>query len=185
MWEMIILNEKKYVLKNEEELVIRKANSSDALRVIEYVKKVANESDYLTFSSEEFNMTVDEEKEYIKNINQRNNCLFLIAEVSGKIVGNLNFNGNDRLRISHMGEFGISVVKEYWGKGVGSKLLKYLIEWSKKTKIIKKINLVVREDNQRAIELYKRFGFEKEGIITRYFYLNNKFYNAMQMGLKL
>ena len=114
---MIILNEKKYVLKNREELVIRKANSSDVLRVIEYVKKVADESNYLTFSSEEFNKTVDEEKEFIKTINQKNNCLFLIAEVNGKIVGNLNFNGNNKSRISHMGEFGISVVKEYWGGG--------------------------------------------------------------------
>src|SRR5690554_574334 len=170
---------KKQVLKNGEEVIIRKAHSEDASRVIEYIKKVANESDCLTFNTEEFNKTIEEEKELIKNTNQKENCIFLIAEVKEKIVGMLNFNASDRSRIRHMGEFGISVLKEFWGQGIGSLLLKYLLEWSKETKIIRKINLKVREDNQRAIELYINFGFEKEGIISRYFCINNKFYDAI------
>ncbi|WP_200791861.1 GNAT family N-acetyltransferase [Caloranaerobacter azorensis] len=38
--------------------------------------------------------------------------------------------------------------------GIASQLIKELIEWAKSSGIIKKINLKVREDNERAINLY-------------------------------
>lgn len=109
----------------------------------------------------------------------------MIAEIDGRIVGNLNFDGGQRPRTRHMGEFGLTVLKDYWGQGVGSILLKYLINWSRETGVIKKINLTVREDNKTAIKLYKKFGFKEEGFITRFFYLEGKFYNALKMGIEL
>ncbi|WP_052045184.1 GNAT family N-acetyltransferase [Caloranaerobacter azorensis] len=82
------------------------------------------------------------------------NKLFLIAEIEGEIVGNLSFKGSNRRRLKHAGEFGISVKKEYWNMGIASQLIKELIEWAKSSGIIKKINLKVMEDNERAINLY-------------------------------
>lgn len=50
-----------------------------------------------------------------------------IAEINEKIVGCLNFSGGPRQRIAHVGEFAVSVLKEYWGNGIGKELIKYLI----------------------------------------------------------
>lgn len=109
--------------------------------------------------------------------------LAIIAEVKGKVVGNLNFSGGPRERTSHVGEFGVSVLKEYWGNGTGEELIEYLINWSKGTGIIRKINLRVRNDNTRGIHLYRKLGFIEEGIIRRDFLVNREFYDCLQMGL--
>lgn len=45
---------------------------------------------------------------------------------------------------------------------MGEELIKYLIEWSKKSGIIRKINLRVRPDNAHGINLYKKLGFSEE-----------------------
>ena len=111
--------------------------------------------------------------------------MLIIAEIDGKIVGNLNFSGGARKRILHTGEFGMSVLKNYWRKGIGEQLLTYLIDWSKNTGIIRKLNLRVRTDNISGICLYKKLGFKEEGIVTRDFEINNEFYDSILMGLEI
>lgn len=78
---------------------------------------------------------------------------------------------------------GITVRKPYWGLGIGKLLLKYLIDWAKGTGIIRKINLRVRSDNEKAIKLYEKYNFKKEGTLLRDFCINEKFYDSICMGL--
>jgi len=60
-----------------------------------------------------------------------------------------------------------------------------LIEWARMNKQTKKIELVTREDNQRAISLYKQLGFQIEGLKEKDTYINGLYYNTMLMGLHL
>ena len=173
----------KEIIINKERLIIRKANKSDAKALIDYLSIIGGESDFLTFGLGEFGRSVEQEEEFIENILMKNNALFIIAEVNGKVVGNLNFSGGPRQRTAHIGEFGVSVLKEYWGNGIGEELIKYLIDWSKNSAIIRKINLKVRTDNARGIQLYKKLGFLEEGILKRDFLINSKFYDSVLMGL--
>jgi GNAT superfamily N-acetyltransferase len=64
-------------------------------------------------------------------------------------IGCLNFSGGPRERTAQIGEFGITVRKAYWGLGIGRALIEYLIEWSRNSGVIRKINLKVR-NGQRA-----------------------------------
>ncbi|GGL60927.1 GNAT family N-acetyltransferase [Sporolactobacillus putidus] len=121
----------------------------------------------------------------IESVLSRENALFLIAESGGQIVGNLDFSGGSKSRTAHTGEFGISVLKDYWGEGIGKALVAELINWAHKNDVIRKINLRVRTDNARAIRLYKSFGFEEEGTIRRDFLIDGVFYDSLQMGLPI
>ena len=168
---------------NNEKIIIRKALKSDANELVNYLDLISKESDYLTFGEGELGRTIDQEEEFIEIANKKNNNLFIVAEIDGKIIGNLNFIGGQRKRIAHTGEFGVSVLKEYWGKGIGKELIKYLMQWSKNSGLIRKINLRVRTDNAMAIKLYKKLGFFEEGIIKRDFLIDNKFYDSLSMGL--
>lgn len=168
---------------NDEKVMIRKANKSDAKALIEYLNVIGGESDFLTFGIGELGISVEEEEEFIENTLRKENALSIIAEVNGKVVGNLNFSGGPRQRTAHTGEFGVSILKEYWGNGIGEELIKYLILWSKSSGIIRKINLRVRTDNTRGIHLYKKLGFVEEGILKRNFLINGEFYDSLLMGL--
>lgn len=170
---------------NKGIIKIREAKTSDAPAIIDYINKIGGESDFLTFGESEFHISIEKEEEIINNALNKKNAVFLVAEIEGKVVGNLNFSGGHRARIEHTGEFGVSVSKAYWGLGIGKVLIEELITKSKELKIIKKINLRVRTDNERGIKLYKKLGFKEEGIITRDFFIKGKFYDSLCMGLEI
>ena len=176
---------KAYRLKNGIELIIRSAAVEDSAEMVSYVQQVGGESDFLTFGPGEMTMTVEDEKSFIESVLKAENRLFIVATIDGKIVGNLGYTGGGRPRIRHTGEFGVSVLKEYWGLGIGETLIKYLIEWSKNTGIVRKINLRVRSDNATGINLYKKLGFKEEGGQSREFYVGGIFYDSIMMGLEI
>ena len=167
----------------DKKVTIRRAVKSDAAGIIEYCNIIGGESNFLTFDKGKFGMSVEQEEAFIEGLLKRNNALFIIAEIDGRVVGNLNFSGGLRERTAHCGEFGVSVLKEYWGNGIGEALINYLIEWSKSSGIIRKINLRVRTDNVRGIQLYKKLGFAEEGTVKREFYIDGEFYDSLLMGL--
>ena len=173
----------KIVLKNGKEIIIRKANINDVEKMVQYKTFISLESDFLTFGENEIEINTEKEQQGIESINNKNNSIMTVALLDGEIVGSIVFRGGERIRVKHVGEMGVTIRKPYWGLGIGSFLLKSLIEWTKETGIIKKINLRVRADNENAIKLYEKFDFKKEGILTRDIYINEKFYNSISMGL--
>lgn len=174
---------KKVILKNGKELIIRKAIPEDAEKMAQYKAKIAVESDFLTFGENEIEITVQKECESIEAINSKLNSMIAVALLDEEIVGSIVFRGGEKIRVKHVGEMGVSVRKPYWGIGIGKILLEFLIECAKDTGIIRKINLRVRTDNENAIKLYEKYGFIKEGINTRDFCINEKFYDSFSMGL--
>lgn len=165
-------------------MIIRKARKTDAAAMINFLHQIAGETDFLTFgSADDLHVTVEKEEKLFEDYFNRDNGLNLIAEYDGQIAGNLIFSGGMKKRTAHAGEFGISVRKDFWGRGIGKALIARLIEWSKESGVIRKINLRVRSDNTRAIHLYKSFGFKEEGVITRDFLIDDVFYDSIQMGL--
>ncbi|PLV59292.1 GNAT family N-acetyltransferase [Thermotoga sp. KOL6] len=149
-------------IKNGNLLLIREANVWDARRLVDYMKEVTSETDFLITSPEEV-FDVSTEKRYIRMYKNDARKLMLVGEINREIVSVLSFNGFGRKRTKHVGEFGISVKKRYWGLGIGSAMIKSLIDWAKQNDF-KRIQLEVLKSNERAISLYKKFGFEVEGM---------------------
>jgi RimJ/RimL family protein N-acetyltransferase len=176
---------KKHKLNNGKVLIIREAQKKDAVSILEYVERIASETNFLTFGPGEFNLSLEQEEQLIESHLNTDNKLLIIAEINQELVGCLNFTGGNRPRIQHTGELGRSVLKEYWGLGIGSALVQTVIQWAKSTGIINKINLRVRPDNDRAIRLYERFGFVREGLITREYSVNERFYHNVVMGVQI
>lgn len=158
---------------------IRKANIKDAKELIEYVGKVIEETDFLSFSKEDFNLSIHDEEMFLENVN--NNGCMLVCEIDGHIIGTAHIEGKNNRR-KHIAVFGISVLKEYWSKGIGSSLIENIIKEAKKMNFTK-IELIVRVKNERALNLYKKHGFEIEGEIKNDICINGKYHNSYLMGL--
>lgn len=172
-------------LKDGQDLLIRPAKRDDAEDIIQYVNLVCTQSDNLTFGKGEFDITLEKEKELIDSIACSDNQLMLTAYLEDRLVGFLNFSAGSRPRIKHAGEFGVSVLKEYWGLGIGTALVEQLIDRARQTRIIRKINLRVRNDNHGAIRMYQKLGFNREGVRSREFLLDGHFYDVLCMGLMI
>jgi ribosomal-protein-alanine N-acetyltransferase len=89
---------------------------------------------------------------------------FLIAKMNDQIVGYVI--GVTEKNIGTI--VSIAVKKDYRRKGIGKKLLDYIIEYFK-LKNISIINLQVRIDNYEAISFYENNGFKKVKILKNYY----------------
>ena len=166
-------------------VVIRTAQEGDAEGIIRYLNVVGGESDFLTFGAGEFTVSTEEERRFITSTSSKPNSLILVAIAENEIIGMLTFFGGALKRTQHVGEVGASVLKEYWGQGVGTALMNSLIDWAKTTGIIRKINGRTRTDNFASMRLCEKFGFEREGLSRKEFQLNGNFYDFILLGLEI
>lgn len=174
-----------HILEDGKVLVIREALLEDAGELINFVHHISAESDFLTFGAGEFDIEEDQEKELIQTQLDSENQIYLLATIEKEIVAILNFSARNRPRIRHSGELSMVIQKKYWDLGIGSILVDTLIQWARSTHIIKKINLRVRIDNQRAIHLYVKKGFVKEGTLRKEIYVNGTYYDLVWMGMAI
>ncbi|MDU3335347.1 GNAT family protein [Paraclostridium bifermentans] len=174
---------KEIKLKNGKAAILRSPIKEDAQAMIDYLNIIGGESDFITFGKNEFSMSVEAEQDYIERVNSMNNSKNVLIIIENEIVGIASITSVQKERMRHNGTLGISLRKKYWGIGLGSEIMVYLIDWAKSNKITKKINLLVREDNIRGVKLYEKFGFEKEGLLKKDICVNGIYYNTIAMGL--
>ncbi|MRH44459.1 GNAT family N-acetyltransferase [Aquibacillus halophilus] len=162
--------------------IVRSAVEKDAINLSKVRLQVDGETENLDREKGEAYIDESGFKQLIKEDSEIHNNLFLVAEANEKIVGFSRCEGNKLKRMSHKIEFGICVLKEYWGNGIGKNLLKESINFADSNGI-KKITLKVLETNIQAIKLYEENGFEVEGILKRDKILSDgNFYNTILMG---
>lgn len=107
--------------------------------------------------------------------------LFAIND-SHDIVGIANYSGSNREKINHVARMAISVEKSYWSSDVSMSLMTELIKNARENGI-EILTLEVFDSNQRAINFYKKFGFEKIGYFKHFSKINGEYEDAMLMNL--
>lgn len=79
------------------------------------------------------------------------------------IIGNASLSVYDNPRKRHSAGIGMMVHKDYQGMGVGSRLLQALLDVADNWLMLVRVELTVFTDNEKAIHLYQKYGFEIEG----------------------
>ena len=164
-------------------IVIEKALPSDAAMLLEYFRQIGGETDNLTFGAEGLPISVEAEASFISQMEHSQDNVMLVAKENGRIVGTASLNRLSR-RMGHRGEFSVSVVKEYWNRGIGSLLLDEILAFARANSF-KIIDLQVRSDNRSAIYMYEKYGFEKVGVHPAFFQIDNENVSFDYMYLKL
>lgn len=81
----------------------------------------------------------------------------------------------NHLKYKHRANIGISVARDYWGMGIGSSLMKLALDQAKENGF-EQMELGVCSDNERAIYLYQKYGFQQCGIWNNAFKLKDGTY---------
>jgi RimJ/RimL family protein N-acetyltransferase len=177
----MIVDAKEFLIKDLR-YIVRSAKVEDARTLSEVRLQIDGETENL--NREQGEAYIDETgfKQIIEEDTESRYNLFLVAEVDGRIVGFSRCEGNKLKRTSHKVEFGVCVLKEFWGYGIGKNFLKETIHWADSNGI-RKITLDVLETNVNAIELYKKYGFKVEGILKKDKFLSDgNYYDTILMG---
>lgn len=162
--------------------ILRCPTKYDATELSELRVKIDGETEYLDREPGEGLLTPQDFEKRIYEDSIMEKSLFLIAEVEGKIVGFTRCVGSKLSRFKHKAEFGICILKKYWGNGIGKVLLKNILLWAD-NQGIEKITLTVVETNTKAIQLYKKSGFLEEGLLIKdRIHKDGTYHNTVIMG---
>lgn len=110
---------------------------------------------------------------------------YLVAESEGQIVGHAFLEIPQLQSLRHIADLNIAVHIGWQNKGIGTLLLTQLIQWATNSGTIEKILLNVRTTNAPAIALYKKMGFQEEGLIKNRVKVKGRYFDDLIMGLSL
>lgn len=107
----------------------------------------------------------------------------LVAEVDGEVVGQLGLWTNpDTPRRAHVAGIGMGVRDDWQGRGIGGALLAAAIDLAEKWLQVTRIEIEVYADNERAIALYERHGFVREGLHRRHAFRDGGYVDTLSMA---
>jgi len=150
-------------LKDETPVRVRRARVEDAALILALSRGVVREARYSISTPDEFRFTEEAERVWIERHREDPDRLLLVAEVAGVVVGMLGMECSHRQRLRHRATLHIAVAREWRGKGIGTALIGCALDWAAANPHIEKVSLGVLADNEQALALYRRFGFQKEG----------------------
>ena len=127
--------------------------------------------------------TQEEEAAYISRIQASFDELMLVARIDGKVVGIASLLHSAPLT-QKRGNFSVTVLKDYWNIGIGSKLTSEIINFAR-LHHFEAIDLDVRSDNLRAIGLYEKFKFERVDGFSAFMNKRGKDIPLIRMSLLL
>ena len=150
-------------LKNGSVAVLRNGVEADGSAVFEHFNQTHAETDYLLSYPDENSFDAEQEGQFLEQKTASANEIEIIAFVDGKVVGTAGIEAvGTKYKVRHRAEFGISVLKEYWGLGLGRALTEACIKCAKEAGYAQ-LELSVVAENERAIALYQKEGFLEYG----------------------
>ena len=175
-----------YKLKDGRTLVLRDPAEADAPEMVEYLKIVGGETDYLLCDENGIEgLTPEGEVGWIRGTLEAKNTKMFVGMIDGEIVLVCDVRAGARARVSHCAEVAISVKRSCWHVGVGSIAMQAMIDFAKSTGELKQLSLEVREGNERAIALYRRFGFVEVGRHKGRVCVRGEYFDEILMDLDL
>ena len=155
--------EQTILLKNGKEAVIRNGDEPDGAAVFDVFNRTHGETDYLLTYPDENSFDSEQEAQFLKEKAISPNEIELVAIVDGKIAGTAGIESvGEKYKVKHRAEFGIGILKEYWGLGLGKALTKACIQCAIDAGY-EQLELNVIAENERALSLYRSLGFVEYG----------------------
>ena len=172
----MLYDQKTVRLEDGTELIMKSPAQGDEEAMLDFLKTLSAETIYMIRYPEEVTMTVSEEREILEKFSSDPKSAMIGLFENSRCIGNIGINPiGVQTKISHRASIGIGLRKEFWGRGLGKKLLSEGLVIAGKMGY-ERVELGVYESNVRAIHLYESAGFEVCGKTPKAFRLKNGTY---------
>ncbi|GAB5554844.1 MAG: GNAT family N-acetyltransferase [Saprospiraceae bacterium] len=111
--------------------------------------------------------------------------VFIAVNKKNEIIGHIDIKSHNQNYTNHRALMGMGVHRAHRKKGLGSLLIESMLDWVKNETIIERIDLWVLSENNPAIRLYSKLGFQKVGEIEDMFRIDDNSYNYIMMTKKI
>ena len=155
----MIFEEKNILLKNGKNAILRSPYVEDAKALVEFIKTTSSESEFLLRYPEEWTMTVEQEERWVNRVLESPDTLVLTCVIDGEIAALCDISFFGGIKTRHKSVVSVSVLKKYWGLGIGTHMFEELCRTAEKHLETEIIELEFIEGNERARRLYEKAGF--------------------------
>ena len=166
----------KSMTENGKEIIFRPIISSDAENLLAFRRQIASETtNTMQYVGQEY-PTIEETAKRLSTQFEDKTTLNVGAFSEDVLVAYLNLRlpWADHPWVPHLAQFGMMVLKDFWGQGIGKNLLK-IQEQHAQSIGVSRIEAMVRISNERGLSLYERNGYKIEGTRKKAAFINNEF----------
>lgn len=171
--------------KKGNEVVVRYLKYEDLDDLLKFANALSEEDTFVMLSGEV--LTREEELKYLEDSiesMEKGQKVHLVATLNGRVVANCQIT-REKKRKAHVGNLAISVAKAFREEGIGTELIKTLIEEGKKQLGLRLVTLMCFETNDRALQMYKKVGFKLAGVIPKIYLYKGEYVGEVLLYLPL
>ena len=153
-----------YLLKNGKKVIIRKPTAKDAEAIIHVITRADAETMFLARNPGEFCTSAERERQIIEHVLADHDAEWFVAEYDHQVVGQCSVGlVRKNARYRHRAEVAFVILQDFCNLGIGGRMMTECIRWCKEHGVAQ-IELDVVKNNDRAIRMYRSFGFEIIGV---------------------
>lgn len=179
----------RFTTQDGREVILRYPSWGDEEGMRSFINTISKEDTFITFSGEQ--VSIEDEKAYLEKIFQgmdEQDFIVIIGICDDQVVASASVERvlASRLRSRHTATFGITVASDFRGVGLGKALAETVI--SQAVCVIPELRIVklsVYSENQPAIELYKKIGFQEYGRLPEGVYYRGRYIDQIEMYKKV
>ena len=144
---------------------IRTVQPEDSAALLELQLALDRETSFMMLEPGERSLDVERLCRRIATILASPNSTLLVAEVEDVLIGFVEAEGGSYHRTRHVAHLALGVLARFHRRGAGTRLLEAVEDWARRTGV-RRLELSVMSDNESAISLYRKMGFQSEGART-------------------
>ncbi len=171
---------------SDDVFTIRPAGLADAEVLCAFKRQIFGETEFLLQGLEDFDDQVEVERDLIGRFHHQSNSVLVLAVLpDGRVIGLCSVVGGHLWRTRHVGTMSIGVLRAWWRRGVGKRLMTQTIRWAQENPLLEKLALQVHATNTAARAMYQSLGFAEEGLLRGEAKLGDGEDDLVPMGLRL
>ena len=160
---------------------VREAIPSDSGRLVAFFRTLYSETDFMLYEPNEFTVNEEHQARRIEEMSRSDSGAMFVCETDNELIGVVFGNRGIARRTRHSLHVVIGVLQSWVGRGVGRALLEALEAWAR-SRGLHRLELTVDVDNRRAIALYEKCGFDREGVKRHSRKVNGKYSDELYMS---
>lgn len=162
-------------------MIIRPVKMDEAENLINLIREVESTSDFMLMEPGERKTTPEQQVKVLERIEKQTNSTILVAEENGTFVGYMMLMGGTVKKNRHNAYIVIGILETYRGKGVGTALFEDADKWALENNI-SRLELTTIIENEAGVALYKKRGFEIEGVKRNSLLIKGKYVDEYYMS---
>lgn len=150
-----------FMLKDGRRAAIRSVRPNEAEDVLRCFKRLIKQSNFLLLTDESKVASLPAETAYLEGMQSSTTNVQLGLYIDDVIMGlaDVHIASERHERLKHRCGIGVSIDQSLWGLGLGGRMMEAMIDIAQRYGY-EQMELQVMADNERAISLYKKYGFE-------------------------